>query len=64
MKPKSLQDLVPEYIERVPVAKYTFLFNRFWYYSSNDDTTLFYVELPPYGRPTYSFSRKEWGYVD
>jgi hypothetical protein len=39
-------------------------FNDFWYRTSPESTVLFYVELPPFGRPTYSFTRNEWGYLD
>ena len=62
--PKSLAELVPEYVERVPVAKYTIMFNQFEYYASDQNARLFYVDLPPFGRPTYSFARNEWGYLD
>ena len=62
--PGSLEELVPDHIERVPFAKYTFFLNRFSYYTSDQGTSLFYVDLPPFGRPTYSFTRNEWGYID
>jgi len=62
--PNSLEELVPQFIDRVPLAKYTFTFNNFWYRTSAESTVLFYVEVPPFGRPTYSFTRNEWGYLD
>jgi len=62
--PKSLEELVPHHVKRVPLAKYTFMFNRFSYFTSDQDTGLFYVALPPFGRPTYSFTRNAWGYLD
>ena len=62
--PEKLTDLVPRYIPRIPSAKYTLGFNEFWYISLNDSVSLFYVDLPPFGRPTYSFNRKAWGYID
>lgn len=62
--PKSLEELVPDYIERVPLAKYTLMFNRFSYNTSDQYTSLFYVALPPFGRPTFSFNRDAWGYLD
>jgi len=62
--PKSLGELVPDYVEQIPLAKYTLLFNHFMYHGSGQDATLFYMELPPFGRPTYSFARNEWGYLD
>ena len=62
--PNSLQELVPDHIDRVPLAKYALMFNRFSYYTSGQGASLFYVELPPFGRPTYCFTRNEWGYLD
>ena len=62
--PKSLQELVPAFVPEVPRAKYTLVFNHFWYSTQGDDAMLFYVALPPFGRPTYTFSRGEWGYID
>jgi hypothetical protein len=62
--PKSLEELVPDYVERIPLAKYTLTFDRFWYYSEGSDTWLVYVEIPPFGRPIYHFARDEWTYLD
>lgn len=62
--PKSLEELVPEFIDWVPLAKYTFVFSSFWYGTAPDNTILSYVDLPPFGRPTYSFTRNEWSYLD
>lgn len=62
--PKALAELVPAFVPEVPRAKYTLVFNRFWYSASDGDAMLFYVALPPFGRPTYTFSRGEWGYID
>lgn len=62
--PEKLSDLVPAYIPEVPVAKYTLISSKFWYINSNDTVSLFYVAFPPFGRPTYSFNRQSWGYID
>jgi hypothetical protein len=62
--PRSLEELVPDYVERVPLAKYTLMVNKFWYYTSDQDASLFYVDFPPFGRPTYSFRRDAWDYLD
>lgn len=62
--PKSLEELVPDYVERIPLAKYTLGFNHFVYRPYSPHPVLFYVELPPFGRPTYSFARDEWTYLD
>jgi hypothetical protein len=63
--PRNLEELVPKYLDRVPLAKYTLLFNDFRYFSSGaDEATLTYTALPPFGRPLYNFKRKRWGYID
>lgn len=62
--PESLTDLVPDFISEIPVAKYTLNSNRFYYISSEDSHSLFYMAVPPYGRPTYSFEKKKWVYID
>lgn len=62
--PKELNELTPKYILKVPVAKYTLGFNRFGYIRHDEDAMLFYVAVPPFGRPTYNFSSKKWHYSD
>lgn len=62
--PKTLDELVPNYLDRVPLAKYTLMFNRFTYFNLKGYVTLSYVDLPPFGRPTYDFARDKWGYLD
>ena len=62
--PEKLNDLVPAYIPKVPIAKYTLFSSEFWYKNSHDTVVLFYVALPPFGRPTYSFNSQTWGYID
>jgi hypothetical protein len=62
--PKILEELVPDHVKQVPLAKYTFTFNRFSYLTSDQGTSLLYVSFPPFGRPTYSFTRNAWHYID
>ena len=62
--PAKLDELVPEFVEQVPVAKYTLAFGGFYYVATPDYHGLFYVEMPPFGRPTYHFEQNAWGYVD
>lgn len=62
--PEKLDNLVPEFIEHVPVAKYTLFINNFFYRADDGKAVLFYVSFPPFGRPIYSFSKDEWGYLD
>jgi len=62
--PENLSDLVPDFINKIPVAKYTLASNRFFYISSKNSHMLFYTSLPPSGRPTYSFEKQAWAYMD
>ena len=62
--PKKLSDLVPEFINKIPVAKYTIISSKFSYLASEESHMLFYMAMPPFGRPTYSFERQEWTYLD
>ena len=62
--PESLSALVPEFIERVPRAKYTLLYGDFMYVKSEGGALLYYIARPPFGRPTYDFNRGAWGYLD
>jgi predicted PurR-regulated permease PerM len=62
--PSDLKELVPRYMDSVPNAKFTFGMNKFRYFNIDGNTTLFYVHCPPFGRPTYNFTTKKWGYVD
>ena len=62
--PEKLDELVPEFVEHMPVAKYTLAFGRFYYVATAGYHGLFYMDMPPFGRPTYAFERDTWGYVD
>lgn len=62
--PKRLDDLVPAFLPSVPRAKYVLAFGEFKYLYHEARPTLFYVAFPPFGRPTFSFERNEWGYID
>lgn len=56
--------LVPAYIDHVPRAKYTIFFAEFTYQSRPGMTTLAYMDLPPFGRPSYDFDNRNWYYLD
>lgn len=62
--PKTLEELTPEFLERVPKTSPTLLFNSFHYISNPTSPSLFYVTMPPFGRRFYSFERGEWSYMD
>ena len=50
--------------DAVPLAKYTPGSNRFSYRYDQTSPSLYYVSLPPFGRPTYNFGSGTWGVVD
>lgn len=62
--PEKLSDLVPDFINEIPVAKYTQMSNRFFYIASEDSHLLLYVAVAPFGRPTYNFEKQKWTYMD
>lgn len=62
--PDGLQDLAPDFIPEVPLAKYTLLFNNFRYIAIKGRHSLFWVDVPPFGRPTYRFEENKWDYID
>lgn len=62
--PQSLNDLVPKYVARIPSAKYTLTFNEFRYMNSEQGVYLEYMEVPPFGRPHFSFNKGQWLYMD
>lgn len=62
--PEKLDELVPDFIDHVPSAKYTLAFSSFYYGSSPDSHSLSYVALPPFGRPIYNFETSNWWYLD
>jgi hypothetical protein len=56
--PGSLKELVPEFAERIPPAKYT-LGSTFRYWKTGDSAILSYFPVPPFHR-SYSFSGNYW----
>ncbi|MEK6742604.1 MAG: hypothetical protein AABZ15_03290 [Nitrospirota bacterium] len=62
--PAKLSDLVPEFLNNVPPAKYTFASGNFRYSASDTKHDLMFVRFPPFGRPIYHFETKKWGYLD
>jgi len=62
--PGQLSDLVPEYLPKVPAAKYTLYANDFKYIAREKQHTLIYVKKPPYGKAYYILEEKKWGMSD
>jgi hypothetical protein len=63
--PGRLDQLVPEYAESVPRAKYCLMFGDFVYFGHTEDwhSVMWYV-VPPFGRKIYNFETGTWHYVD
>lgn len=64
--PSSLDELVPDFIDHVPAAKWILNpgFGRFYYFARADRHWLMYMAMPPLGRPFYHCEKAQWGYVD
>lgn len=64
--PQHLEELVPEFIPSVPLAKYTLGGGSFFYSSglSGKEPMLYYQAMPPFGRCFYHMETGGWGYLD
>jgi hypothetical protein len=62
--PDRLEELEPEFIPSIPVAKYAFMNANFFYLKSTEDPEVGFVELPPFGRRLYHVKSGNWGYID
>lgn len=65
MLPDRLDELVPEFLPKVPRAKYTLQWGEFTYWVSEKKShTLMCVALPPFGRRLYHFEEARWSQLD
>ncbi len=62
--PKTLDELVPDYLASVPQAKYCLSFGEFTYFNSSGSPMLMWCVVPPYGRKHFDFEDRRWGYLD
>lgn len=65
--PERLDQLVPRFISEIPdKARISYLDIGFRYYANTDPEAhkLLYLATPSFGRRTYSFETKSWGYMD
>ena len=64
--PDRLDELVPNFIPSVPLAKYTLMppFNMFIYMARPGQHSLMWTVFPPFGRPYYVFEDNRWGSLD
>jgi hypothetical protein len=64
---QRLEELVPEFIPSVPVAKYTLGGGGSFFYSSrpgDGEPMLYYQTLPPFGRRFYHLETGGWRFLD
>lgn len=59
--PDRLDELVPDFVPSVPLAKYTLVFNTFTYMARPGHHSLVWIALPPFGRWYYVFEENRWG---
>ena len=62
--PEKLEDVAPEFLPRIPLAKVALMFNEFEYLSHGGRTSLMWTAMPPFGRPYYVFEEDRWGALD
>jgi hypothetical protein len=64
--PRKLDELVPKYMNSVPMAKYCFgPWSEFIYVSRTPEhATLFWHIIPPHYRKIYDFETRRWSYLD
>ena len=61
--PMTLDILVPQYLHSVPRAKYALMLGEFRYTGFNDEPTLMWVAIPPFGHWDYRFEKARWVYL-
>jgi hypothetical protein len=63
--PENLAGLVPEFLDRIPAAKYNFSSSReFIYTARKGEHILMYALMPPFDRRYYEFEQETWGKMD
>jgi len=62
--PDGLDQLVPEFLPRIPKAKINLLYGNFSYISSDGSHTLLYIAYPPFYRRCYNLEEKKWSSLD
>lgn len=62
--PERLEQVVPVFIAEIPRAKYVLTAEKFSYFARDSSHWLMYVEVPPFGRRTYTFEDHKWTSLD
>jgi hypothetical protein len=62
--PKTLDELVPQYMSSIPRAKYCIIHSEFRYRNYNiGHPTLAWYFIPPFGQKFYDFTDRCWHYL-
>jgi len=63
--PQSLDQVVPDFMSSIPLARYTFAANDFSYKAAADGKhVLSWTVIPPFARKSYTFEEKRWVTLD
>lgn len=63
--PQNLEQVVPEFMSAVPLARYTLASNDFSYKTGQDGKhVLSWTVIPPFARKGYTFEEKRWVTLD
>jgi len=62
--PDCLDQLAPQFIAEIPAKARVALTDSGFRYFAGSSHTLMYVAMPPFGRRTYNFETKSWGFMD
>jgi predicted PurR-regulated permease PerM len=60
--PDDLYDLIPDFIDRIPKAKHTYMNSRFSYGKEDGRHVLSFKVLPPSGINYYTMEEGKWGF--
>ncbi len=62
--PKTLDELVPEFMSSIPPAKYCLVFGEFDYFFNYGKPMLVWYVVPPFYRRIYDFETRRWSYIE
>ena len=62
--PQTLDDLVPQYMQSMPRAKYCLGYGEFLYWNMEERPMLMWYAVPPFSRKIYNFEDRQWDCLD
>jgi hypothetical protein len=62
--PRELNQLMPNYLKNIPNCAYRVFYKSYRYTYDQNDPSLIWFVMPPYGRRVYEFKDAEWIVVD